>query len=649
MRRKSTRKRLWQRKTLLTVLFLGLVQMAIADSYVPFVQEGRMLVVESYDKPFGGHDETCLMLMGDTIIDGHQAKKGYLRSKQGPDYNCALFEENRKVYIVQRGEQEATLLYDFSLRNIGDTYNEGAKKMVLDQVDYVTVKDSQYRRLHLKSYSQMGDNLYYGGDVVWVEGIGSTRIGIKTDSYTTENFTLLGVMQDGREIFTNADFERPAGDDYQSPSVLEDGKEWIYRYIDFADEAKSYDYRYFLYGDTVIFGLTYRKLYRENGNNDGTTAFAAALFEAGKVVFYYDDLLKQDLALYDFSRRQHTWTNLSSMELLQFATHDPVTVNGITRDLIGFRANATAGTVDGYWAEGIGSCVDFLTPKAFSPRSHVLLKECRRDGQTLFELADFPLTPHTPLPQQPRLHYHAMLKEGKKWQYQYHHFEEWGDIEHPENGFGYDETVSDLVYVLRGDTVVNGVAAHKMYVDKEDGSSSYYGAWAEQDRKVYFVRKDTQEQVLYFDFSMKCDQEFQSREDYYTSFYLHHTDTLTVNGREYNHFHFNECKYDFEYFQWMEGMGKTGEQGGILFPELVKYFNCICDYQSFVSCHEDGVQIYPQLPEDLSVESTTRLADRVGDKGLYDMTGRRLTNSKWSNGQMPKGVYIRDGRKVVVK
>ena len=635
--------------SLAITIFCNMLYAQEDDSYMPFVQEGRVLVAESNDKAFGGHDEACLMLTGDTVVGGHQATKAYLRLKEGPAYNCAVFEENRKVYVIQRGKQEATLLYDFSLREIGDTYTEGSKKIVLDQVDYVTVKGSQYRRLHLKSYYQMGDNLYAGDDVVWVEGIGSPSIGIKTDSYTTVNFSLLGVVQDGLEIFTDADFERPDGDDHQSPSVLEDGKEWIYRYTDFADEAKSYDYRYFLDGDTVISGLTYRKLYRENGNNDGITTFAAALFEAGKVVFYYDNLLKQDLALYDFSGRQHTWTNLSSMELLQFATHEPVTVNGITRDLIGFRANVTAGDVIGYWAEGIGSCVDFLTPKAFSQRSHVLLKECRRDGQTLFELADFPLTPHTPLPQQPRLPYHPMLKEGKMWKYQYHHFEEWGDIEHPENGFGYDETVSDLVYVLRGDTVVNGVAAHKMYVDKEDGSSSYYGAWAEQDQKVYFVRKDTQEQVLYFDFSMKCDQEFKSREDYYASFYLHHTDTLTVNGRDYNQYHFNECANDFELFLWMEGMGKTGEQGGILYPELVKSFNCICDYQSFVSCHEDGVQIYPQQSEDQSVGTTTRLAVSVGDKGLYDMTGRRLTSSKWSNLQMPRGVYIRDGRKVVVR
>ena len=33
----------------------------------------------------------------------------------------------------------------------------------------------------------------------------------------------------------------------------------------------------------------------------------------------------------------------------------------------------------------------------------------------------------------------------------------------------------------------------------------------------------------------------------------------------------------------------------------------------------------------------------------YDLQGRKLLNSKWSNGQIRKGIYIKDGRKFVVK
>ena len=34
---------------------------------------------------------------------------------------------------------------------------------------------------------------------------------------------------------------------------------------------------------------------------------------------------------------------------------------------------------------------------------------------------------------------------------------------------------------------------------------------------------------------------------------------------------------------------------------------------------------------------------------IYDLQGRKLSNSKWSNGQIRKGIYIKDGRKFVVK
>lgn len=622
---------------------LSVVAMATMgqSAYQPLVVDGRMWVVESHDKYFD-NDETCLLLTGDTIIDGHQAKKGYLRSKRMPTYNCAMYEEDHKVYVVQKGEQQAALLYDFSLQEIGDTYTDGAQKLVLDAVDYVTVNDTQYRRLRLKSYFQMGDNLIPNDDVVWVEGIGSSSIMIKTNSYTTEHFTVLGIMQGSSELFSDADFERPAGGDTQRLSVLEDGKEWVYRYTDFADASNNYDYRYYLDGDTVIFGLSYRKLYRENGNNDGTATFAAALFEVGKVVFRYDDLLKIDLALYDFSGRQHSWANIYSRELLQVATHEPVTVQNITRDLIGFRKNISAETIDGFWAEGIGSCVDFLTPQDFSPRAHVLLKECRCNGHTLFELGDFGMATYTPLPQQPRLPYHPMLKEGKQWLYQYHHFEEWGDVEHPENGYGYDETVSNLCYVLRGDTVINGESAHKMYVEQENGSSSYYCAWIERDQRVYYVPKGSSEQVLYFDFSLKCDQDFVNAYEGYT-FYLHHTDTLTMNDMDFNFFHFFYGDMGMEIYQWMEGVGKADADGGILFPIFLDRFNCICDYQSFVSCTEDGKQIYPQLPDGQSVVDRVQTVGRTTDERLTDLMGRRLPAAP------QRGLYIRNGRKYLAQ
>ena len=33
----------------------------------------------------------------------------------------------------------------------------------------------------------------------------------------------------------------------------------------------------------------------------------------------------------------------------------------------------------------------------------------------------------------------------------------------------------------------------------------------------------------------------------------------------------------------------------------------------------------------------------------YDLSGRKMVNGKWSNGKLPKGIYIHNGRKEVLK
>ena len=43
------------------------------------------------------------------------------------------------------------------------------------------------------------------------------------------------------------------------------------------------------------------------------------------------------------------------------------------------------------------------------------------------------------------------------------------------------------------------------------------------------------------------------------------------------------------------------------------------------------------------------IADDEQPSPTYDLQGRKLSNSKWSNGQIRKGIYVKDGRKFVVK
>ncbi|MBR5657157.1 MAG: hypothetical protein IKW98_10855 [Prevotella sp.] len=55
-----------------------------------------------------------------------------------------------------------------------------------------------------------------------------------------------------------------------------------------------------------------------------------------------------------------------------------------------------------------------------------------------------------------------------------------------------------------------------------------------------------------------------------------------------------------------------------------------------------------ERPAGISIPTNDSSKDPVG-LSTYDLQGRKLSNSKWSNGQIRKGIYVKDGRKFVVK
>ena len=52
---------------------------------------------------------------------------------------------------------------------------------------------------------------------------------------------------------------------------------------------------------------------------------------------------------------------------------------------------------------------------------------------------------------------------------------------------------------------------------------------------------------------------------------------------------------------------------------------------------------------DYEAETVRSITTTHQPSPTYDLQGRKLSNSKWSNGQIRKGIYIKDGRKFVVK
>ena len=104
-------------------IFITLRLQAQEYEYIPLVNEEH---VWSYcDVWRVGYDEYSLFyshfqMKGDTIIHGVSYKKVYNDCSANPtNYEAAIREENKKVYVVRSNEQQEKLTYDFSWE-IGD-------------------------------------------------------------------------------------------------------------------------------------------------------------------------------------------------------------------------------------------------------------------------------------------------------------------------------------------------------------------------------------------------------------------------------------------------------------------------------------------------------------------------------------------------
>ena len=71
-------------------------------------------------------------------------------------------------------------------------------------------------------------------------------------------------------------------------------------------------------------------------------------------------------------------------------------------------------------------------------------------------------------------------------------------------------------------------------------------------------------------------------------------------------------------------------------------------YRAYLSAQSTEARILIDFGETTGVSEVRSLkADVRGE--YYDLQGRKIVNSKWSNGQMPKGLYIVNGKKHIVK
>ena len=162
----------------------------------------------------------------------------------------------------------------------------------------------------------------------------------------------------------------------------------------------------------------------------------------------------------------------------------------------------------------------------------------------------------------------------------------------------------------------------------------YHGAYRSENRKVYFVPKDSTNQYLLYDFSVEVGdtipqvyfEYFYGGSMFLTDYVIDYIDTIIMNGNPHKRINNN----------WVEGIGNL--QGFLLEP----YFN-ISQYRVELSCMSiDNAMYYPMqnadpCPMDLGVSddllsklviSPNPTSDKLIIEGINDSAEINVINAQ---------------------
>ena len=221
--------------------------------------------------------------------------------------------------------------------------------------------------------------------------------------------------------------------------------------------------------------------------------------------------------------------------------------------------------------------------------------------------------------------YHPFVVEGKIWYC----------TEENDAGDSFK-----LDYMISGDTIINGYACKKLLSRRERGRKDFNWYFEcglmEQGKRVFKVYKDRI--ITLYDFSMEVGDFFDYKN--YRALVESIETWVTPQGREYKMWIIKAIESDrhgfFYYDVWIERIGGYSKP-------FRPFYEVFADSSFGVGvdrCIENGEILYDS-GEANGVPSAT-VQDRQ-DAPCFDLQGRRL------NGVPQRGMYIRDGRKYVVK
>ena len=297
-------------------------------AYRPFLKEGKTWKFEEYYHNVWDDEEwtkdVSYVINGTTEIDGKTYYKMYRVSEEGSEYNCALREEDKKVWKYSSDDGEK-LLYDFNM-SVGDSYMPVGDWRIfkLVAINPIRVHDVLLNAFHYDVRIEHTAEIVDVISVPIVEGVGCSKgwnlARLFSQAPTNgiihrENF--LSCCEDGKCIFTVDDFynlptPKPVDDMTYRPFV-EDGKVWKVGTIPSTPESpvQVVDYYYFD-GDTIIDGKTCKQMWCQRYVNPDYADYSAltqtsslskvgAWYEEDKKVYVCREGTQGMQMLYDFS------------------------------------------------------------------------------------------------------------------------------------------------------------------------------------------------------------------------------------------------------------------------------------------------------------------------------------------------------------
>ena len=621
--------------TVLAILMMALSLYAQQGS-APFLQEGKKWnYCYPVEADFWG--SFSLTVAGDTVVGQYTCKKivrTYWLTRKSLE--ALLYEEGTKVYEVTTaaGDANLRLLYDFSLKKGSKTRDEetGTVFMVTG-IDTVSCMGHRYQRQRLTADDFQTE---------WIAGIGGTKgllypLVSPDDDYTR----LISCEEGGKVVFVTQEATASTQADSYIP-LVEEGKTWVYN--EAASAARDISYR--ISGDTLIGGKAYKKLYEKQGLN-GEYKYYGALREPDRRVYLLMAGELKEHLLYDF----YLSVNYDECEdetgmVSQVACIMPLRSSEgrllRERDMKCYRPNQPQPMMTGLmpWIEGVGAKDRLPFQKAAYTGAKLQgcynkdsVCICKFDDQIDTDWSMFPY----PVLLVPRKH---LVKDRRRWDY----------------GIADTGEVS-ISQWLDGDTLIGGQQYAKLYEQCDAGEPRLCGALRERQCDfggidscvVYLYDFTLEKEYLLMRQGMFTADGYPDKADRQELYNLLTDSLQTCTIVKSKNISSADHTYRVMYLQtaeadtlrWVEGIGY--EASGLLMGKDAQVYSLMSCYDGEVCIYTTIAEAQPPVPDGIVTLAQRTKSRKPFSSAFYDLQGRRLT------GTPQHGVYVKDGRKYVVK